>query len=389
MPKRKVCVITGTRAEYGLLKPVMNKIISSKSLTLQIIATGMHLLPEFGSTVEEIKNDGFKIDARVPIVVGGDDKLSMSMSIGLGIIAISQSLETLNPDLVVVLGDRFEIFAASIAAVYSGRVLAHLCGGDSPEGGYDEYTRHSITKIAHLHFPMTEKSANRIIKMGENPKNVHVVGYTSLDTILNKELPNKIELSKKYNLTLDKPLVLVTHHPISTIPNEVQFEVQSILDVIVELQLNCLISFPNVDPGGKRILNVIKKFAESYPSLIQVYNTIPYEDYLGLMKIADVMVGNSSSGILEAPAFNLPFINVGKRQQGRERANNVIDVEATREDVKKGIEKALYDAKFLDEIRKGMNPFGDGRASERIVNILEKVKIDKELIKKRFFEESS
>ena len=203
MKRRKICVITGTRAEFGLLIPVMEKIRNSDSLELQVIVTGMHLLPEYGETVSEISRNGIPIDARVPMIVSGNDKTAMSLSIGLGIISFTQALNDLNPDIVLVLGDRFEIFSASIAASFSGRVVAHISGGDTLQAGYDEYVRHAITKISHIHFPSTERSAERIVKMGEEPPNIFIVGSTALDTIVNKKLPSKNDLCSKYGLFLD------------------------------------------------------------------------------------------------------------------------------------------------------------------------------------------
>lgn len=382
----KVCVVTGTRAEYGLLKPVMERIKTSNSLTLQVLVTGMHLLPEFGSTIEEIKKDGYPINARVPIVVGGDSKFSMSTSIGLGVISISQALEIIDPDVVLVLGDRYEILAAAIATSYSGKVLAHLCGGDSPKGGYDEYSRHAITKMAHIHFPMTKKSSDRIIRMGENPKNVHVVGYTSLDTILNKKLPNKELLFRKFNLKLDDRLLLVVYHSLSTNPENASNEMQIVLEAITELKHQSLIIYPNVDPGGKRIIEVINKFEEKYPQIIQTSKNIPYEEYLSLLKNTDVLVGNSSSGILEAPSLHLPVVNIGPRQAGRERSENIIDVDVDKDEIVTAVKIALFDEQFHSKVKTCVNPFGDGKASKRIVHVLEGLKITSDLITKKFFD---
>ena len=387
MPKKKVCVVTGTRAEYGLLKPVMEKIKNSNHLSLQVLVTGMHLLPEFGSTIEEIKKDGFTIDARVPIVVEGDNKFSMSISIGLGVISISQALEILSPKIVVVLGDRYEILAAAIATSYSGKVLAHLCGGDSPEGGYDEYSRHAITKMAHLHFPMTKKSSDRIIRMGENPENVHVVGYTSLDTILNKEFPDTGLVFRKFNLNPDDKLLVVVYHSISTNPEKASNEVETVLEAITEIGHQSLVIYPNVDPGGKGIIEAINHFAEKFPQIIKTSRSVPYKEYLSLLRGATVLIGNSSSGILEAPSFNLPVVNIGSRQEGRERSENIIDVNVDKIEIVSAVKTALFDKQFLSQVKNCKNPFGDGKASERIVHILEKTALTSDLIKKKFHDQ--
>ncbi len=383
MNKRKICVVTGSRAEYGILKALLKKIKKSKKLDLQIIVTGMHLLPKFGYTIKEIEKDGFKIDAKVPMIVSGDTKPSMAISIGVGIIGLTQAIESLNPDIVLVLGDRFEMLAAAIAAAYSGRIVAHLSGGDSPRAGYDEYTRHAITKISHLHFPTTKKSAKRIIKLGENPKYVFPVGSTSLDTILNKKTPSKRFLCKKYGLDEEKPILLVVQHPVSTHPENAGHEIKITLEAVIELGYQAVVIYPNADPGGKKMIQVIQEFKQKYPKNIHAFESLPFEDYLGLMKAANVMVGNSSSGVIEAPSFHLPVVNIGPRQEGRERAENVIDVGYDKEEIKKAIKKAFCDKRFGDRVRRCKNPYGDGKASERIVKILSKIRVDEKLVNKK------
>lgn len=383
MTKRKICVITGTRAEFGLLKPVMGKISDSNNLCLQTIVTGMHLLPEFGKTIEEVEENGFKVDAKVPMVIGGDEKFSMAMSIGVGIIAMAQTLDVLNPDIVLALGDRFETFAGVIAASYSGKVVAHLSGGDNPEAGYDEYTRHAITKISHIHFPSTAKSAERITKMGENPKFVFAVGSTALDSIVNEELSSKEELCKKYGIRPDEPLILTVQHSLSTDPNTAKNEMVTTLQALIEIGYQTVIIYPNVDPGGRKMIEAIEDFGKKNPDKIMAFKSLPFEDYLGIMKIASVMVGNSSSAIIEAPSFNLPVVNIGTRQKGRERAENVIDVPYEKGKIKDAIQKALCDEGYREKVRKCKNPYGDGKASERIVKILSDIRIGKRILQKK------
>jgi UDP-N-acetylglucosamine 2-epimerase (non-hydrolysing)/GDP/UDP-N,N'-diacetylbacillosamine 2-epimerase (hydrolysing) len=383
MSKRKICVVTGSRAEYGLLRPVMEKIKDSDTLCLQVLVTGMHLLPEFGYTINEIRKDGFKIDAEVPVVLDGDTKKSMVTSIGVGIIGFNQALSALNPDIVLILGDRYEIFAAAIAASYSGKVVAHISGGDKSKAGYDEYTRHAITKISHIHFPSTAKSAERIKKLGEDKKYIFTVGSTSLDTILNKKFKTREQVFKQHGLNYQKRAALLIQHPLSTNPQGARREMQMTLESILELRLQCIVICPNVDPGGKQMKKVINRFAEEFPDLIRAYDSLPFEDYLNIMKNVDVMLGNSSSGIIESAAFRLPVINIGTRQEGRERSQNIIDVPYEKKKIKKAIEKALYDKDFQKKIRKCKSPFGYGRASERIVKVLSKIKIDKILFNKK------
>lgn len=361
----------------------MKKIKGSSNLKLQIIATGMHLLPEFGLTVKEIEKDGFKIDAKVPMMVGGDDKTSMAMSIGVGVVRLTKAIKRLDPDIVIIFGDRFEMLAAAIAAAYSGRVVAHLSGGDSPRAGYDEYSRHAITKISHLHFPTTKKSAERIIKLGEDPKNVFLTGSTAIDTILNEKIPSKEFLCNKYDIDINNPISLVVQHPVSTNPEGAENEIVATLEAVIESKLQAVVIYPNADPGGRKMIEVIKKFKRRYPKKIRAYKSLPFEEYLGIMKIADLMIGNSSSGIIESPSFHLPVINVGPRQEGRERSKNVIDVGHDKDEIKKAINKALHDKKFKDKVRRCKNPYGDGKASERIVKILSEIKLDQKLLQKK------
>jgi UDP-N-acetylglucosamine 2-epimerase (non-hydrolysing)/GDP/UDP-N,N'-diacetylbacillosamine 2-epimerase (hydrolysing) len=383
MIKKKICVITGTRAEFGLLKPVMEGILKSEGFELQVLVTGMHLLPEFGLTLREIEKSGFRIDAKIPMMVGGDSKASMAISIGVGIIGITQALENLNPEMVVVLGDRYEILAAAVATVYSGRILVHLSGGDSPEGGYDEYTRHAITKLSHIHFPTTKKSAERIIRMGENPDFIYPVGSTALDTILHKDLPPKSDLCTRYDLDPGKAFILLVYHPLSTDPSSANDEIIKIFNVITKKSLQTIVIYPNADPGGMCIIPVIDHFRKEYPNLIKAYPSLPFEDYLAIMKYASCMVGNSSSGIMEAPSFHLPVVNIGDRQKGRERGENVIDTPPEEYAVEQALEQALHNPEFRRTAAACSSPYGDGHASERIVKILSDIEISSTIFKKK------
>jgi len=382
---RKICVVTGTRAEYGLLKPIMKKINDSESLLLQTVVTGTHLLPEFGDTSQIILDDGFTIDARIPIILSGDSKEILPHSIGHGIIAFSQAFEMLDPDIVLVLGDRYEIFAAAIAASYSGRVLAHIAGGDKSCGGFDEYTRHAITKISHIHFSTTQKSAERIRKMGENPKDIYVVGSPSVETI--KSLPeiSRYELFNKLKLDEKLPVILFLMHPISTHPESAAQEVKIALDSVLSFKHQIVLIYPNVDPGGKAIIDLINCYKNKFPSRIHIFQNLPHVYYLNLMKYADVMVGNSSSGLTESPLFCIPVVNIGSRQEKRECANNVIHVECNSENITNAIEKCLYDEKFRDNLKKMVeSPYGSGNTSNLIFEVLVNQKIDLEIFNKTF-----
>ncbi|ODS41271.1 MAG: UDP-N-acetyl-D-glucosamine 2-epimerase, UDP-hydrolysing [Candidatus Altiarchaeales archaeon WOR_SM1_79] len=378
---RKICVVTGTRAEYGILKPVMKAIKNSPTLELSVIVTGMHLAQQFGYTLREIEKDGFRINAKVDMLLDSNTGTAMSKSIGNGIISIAQALDIIKPDIILILGDRIEPLAAVIAGAYMNIPVAHIHGGDSANAGLDEYARHAITKLAQIHFPATKESANRIVKMGEDPSNVFVVGAPGLDSILNENLIEPTELSEKYKLELLKPIILVIQHPVTTEVEDAPNQIRETLEAIIELEHQTILIYPNADAGGRKMIEVIKEY-ERYP-FIKTFKSIPHKEYLSLMNITRVMVGNSSGGIIEAPSFGLPVVNVGSRQEGRQRAENVIDVDYDKEQIKAAIKKALYDESFKRKVKKCKNPYGDGKAAVRITDILSKIKIDKKLLQKR------
>ena len=379
---RKIAVVTGTRAEYGILRPVLKAIERNPRLDLALIATGMHLSREFGYTIEEIKKDGFRIDAKVKMLHAEDTGAAMAKSIGECVWKMTEALTRIKPNFLVLLGDRGEMLAGAVAATYIGIPIAHIHGGDV-SGSVDDSVRHAITMLAHIHFPATERSTNRIIKMGEDPSRIFIVGAPALDTVLNKKLSTPAELSKKYNLDLSGPILLVLQHPLVTEADEATDQIKETLNAIVELKNQTILIYPNADAGGRRMIKVIKKY-KKYP-FIKSYKSIPYVDYLGLMKVVSVIVGNSSSGIIESPSFHLPVVNIGKRQKGRERSTNVIDVGYEEREIVKAIKKALCDEKFRAKVKKCRNPYGDGKAGIRIAKILNKVEITPKLIQKRVF----
>lgn len=380
--KRKICIVTGTRAEYGIMKSLIQGIAESPSLDLQIVATGTHTIPDFGYTINDIRSDGFLVDAEVPMIVSGNSKHAMASSIGVGILTLTQTFSLLKPDIVVVLGDRFEILSASIAASYSGHVLAHLSGGDTLFAGYDEYTRHAITKIAHLHFPFTQQCADRIIHMGEDPSRVYMTGSPAIDTIVHSKLSDNQTIRQKYGLPEDRNYCLVIQHPISTSPEATTHEMQMTLDAVEKSGIFSLFIYPNADPGSNSIVKMIEDYVSSHDNAL-LMRSVPFEDYLALMKNASVMIGNSSSALLEAPSFGLPAINIGTRQKGREQGANIINVPIDENSIYSAILKAISDKELIEGIRTSKNPYGDGCASERIVQILEEINIDEELLQKR------
>lgn len=377
---KKIAVITGTRADYGIYYSVLKQIEKNPNLQLQLIVCGMHLCPEFGMTVNEIEKDGFEISDRIETILASDTGSSMAKSIGLTLINLTQSLERLKPDILVVLGDRGEMMAGAIAATHMNIPVAHIHGGEVT-GTVDESIRHAITKLSNIHFPATEDSKKRIIKMGEKEENVFVVGAPGLDYIKNTNYLPRKELLQKFNLKDDK-LFIMTQHPITTERDMVSWQIRQTLEAISQCKVQTVISYPNSDNGGREIIKVIEEFRAKY-DFLKVFKNLSQVEYLSLLNVADAMIGNSSSGIIEAASFKLPVINIGTRQQGRLRACNVIDVGYEKEEILSGINKALYDEQYKEELKSCVNPYGDGRAGERISAHLEKIKITRELVQKR------
>ena len=373
--KRKILYITGTRADYGLMKSVLREIENHPKLELELIATGMHLMPEFGMTINEIKKDGFKIH-EIAATYEQDNKQSMANFVGKFIQLLTDKVKKIKPDIILLLGDRAEMLAGAIVGTYLTIPVAHIHGGDI-SSTVDEIVRHAITKLAHIHFSATEKSAERIIKMGEDPSNVFVVGAPGLDIILNENLIEPTKLSEKYNLDLSEPILLVIQHPVTTEVEDAPTQIRETLEAISELRYQTILIYPNADAGGRNMIEVIKEY-EKHP-FIKIFKNIPYKEYLSLMNIASVMVGNSSSGIIEAPSFGLPVVNIGTRQEGRQRAENVIDVDYDKEQIKAAIKKALDDENFKGKVKNCKSPYGDGGVGVRITDILSEIKIDKKI----------
>jgi len=373
-----VCVITGSRAEYGLLSPVMQAIQQHPDLKLSIIATGMHLMERFGFTVNEIKKDGFRIDEEVFVSENAD----ISTSFGHTVIGIFKAIDRIKPDFVLVLGDRFEALAGAIVGATNNIPVAHIHGGDKTTSGHiDESIRFAITKFAHIHFVATKESKNRVIQLGEEPFRIYQVGSPAIDVILTKKLKSHSQIANQFNLSLNKPIVIVLQHPVSIEADQAGVQMEKTLLAIKELNAQIIIIYPNSDLGS---LEMIKKI-EEYRNLpnIQIHKNIEHELYLGLLKIASVLVGNSSSGIIEAPYFKLPVVNVGSRNVGREHGENVIFVDYNKGQILNGIKKALFDEEFKKKVNNCINLYGDGKSSKRIVEVLATIHINKKLLKKQ------
>ncbi len=378
---KKVCVLTGTRSDYGLLKPLLAEISGSTRLKLQMVVTGMHLLNRFGNSAEDVEKDGFVADAKLPVFFDRDSGEAMAKSIGKAITDFSNCFERIRPDIIVLLGDRMEAFAGAVAASCMNIPIAHLHGGDFAGGGLDEIFRPSITKFANIHFPATKKSAERIEKSGEQSWRIHVVGAPGIDSICAGNFPSRRETCKKFGLDEKMPIVLVVQHSVTTEPKNAAAQVKETMEAVKELGQQAVVIYPNSDAGGRQIIEVIERY-RALP-FIKIFKNLDHESFLGLMNCAGVMVGNSSSGIIESPSFGLPVVNIGTRQKGRERSANIIDVGHSKEEIKDAVEKALFDKRFIAYCRKCKSPYGDGNASKRIVRVLESVEISPALLQKR------
>jgi GDP/UDP-N,N'-diacetylbacillosamine 2-epimerase (hydrolysing) len=377
---RKIAIVTGTRAEYGIYFPVLTAIKRSSKLDLSLIVTGMHLSEKFGNTVDEIEKDGFIIDAKIPLGLSEDSGASMARDVGMCILGLTDAFEEIKPDILLVLGDRGEMLATAIAGIYMNILVAHLHGGEV-SGAVDESVRHAITKLSHIHFPATEESAERIRKLGEDEFRIHVVGAPALDTILSETFIPKKEIGIRFNLDENKTIILVVQHPVTTELDDVERQIRETMDAVVELGEQAVIIYSNADAGGRKIIEIIEQY-RNY-TFIRIFKNLRHVDYLSLMRSADVMVGNSSSGIIEAPSFGLPVVNIGTRQIGRQRGQNVIDVDYDKDEIIKAMKVGLYDKDFKYEASKCINTYGNGHAGTKVAEIIESVEITPELLQKK------
>lgn len=343
-----------------------------------LIVTGQHMLPELGKTINVIEKDGFRISEKIKMYSrgAGDTGAEMSRALGRALIGITNAIERIKPDMILVGFDLGAHLAGAIAGAHMNIPVAHIQGGEVT-GSIDESLRHAITKFSHIHFPANQEAAERLIRMGENPKYVFNVGCPSLDVAINAELVPKEQLVAELKIDSSKPLAILIQHPVTTEVDKGTEHIMATLDAVNELKLQTIMIYPNLDAGGRRMVDVIKR------SKIKVFENLPFEKFLGLMKIADVIIGNSSSGIREAASFHIPAVNIGTRQQGRLRPENVIDVGYDKHEIMDAIKKALYDEKFKESVKQCKNPYGDGNSSKRIVKILKEVKITPEMLQKR------
>jgi len=383
MKTRRICVATGTRAEYGLLLPVMKAIERDPRLELSVMVTGMHLMPEFGHTVKEICADGFKIDARVPMHTREDTSAAMAKSVGKGIIGMTSALQRIAPEMLVVIADRGEALAAAIAGAHMNIPVAHIHGGDVTAGAsIDEPVRHAITRFAHIHFPATRKSAQRIARMGEEQWRIHVVGPLGIYALAKRDFIQKDELCKKLRLNSKEPILLVAQHPVTTEALKAPEQMEQTMKALVELGEQAVIIYPNVDAGGRRMIRIIEKYSKH--RFFRIFKNLPYLTFISLMRVSSAIVGNSSCAIVEAPLFGVPAVNIGVRQKGRERGGNVLDVPHRKDSIVKVVKKLVSDRHLARRIRKAPNPFDvERQGASKIANVLARTKINEKLLRKR------
>ncbi|CAM4362806.1 UDP-N-acetylglucosamine 2-epimerase [Gillisia limnaea] len=367
---RKIAIITGTRAEFGLLSPLIDKIQSDKEMQLQLIVTAMHLSPEFGYTVDEIEKKGYKIDKKVECLLSSDSAVGITKSIGLAMIGFADALNELSPDLVIILGDRTEMLAAATTAMVANIPIAHIHGGETTEGAYDESIRHAITKMSFLHFASTEVYKKRIIQLGEHPDRVFNVGGIGLDSINNLELLNKEEFEKSIDFQLGKNNILITFHPVTLENQSARGQFQAILDFLNSLHdTHFIFTHANSDKNGRVINQMIEEFVNKNKKRSIAFKSLGQLRYLSALKYMDLILGNSSSGICEVPSFNIPTINIGDRQKGRILSESVIQTEPNSSDLSQAFAKAT-DPSYLEKIKNQKQLYGSGNTAEKIMSVL-------------------
>lgn len=374
---RKVCVVTGTRADYGLLRKLMRLIFDAPELLLQVAVTGMHLSPEFGLTYQEIEKDGFFIDARIETLLSSDTGVGVAKAVGLGVLGFADAFDRLEPDIVVVLGDRFEAYSAVQAAFLSGISIAHISGGEVTTGALDDSIRHSISKMARFHFVASEVYRKRVLQLGENPEDVENVGDPALDNIADLQLPSLEDLCDDVGVSLLRPYFLVTYHPTTNGQEDIaqnMHELFSAFDNFPDHQL--LWTKANADAGGRTLNKLLEEYARTRVDRVSVVTSLGSLRYLAAMKYCDAVVGNSSSGIVEAPAMGVATINIGRRQDGRLKATSIVDCTESAASITKALEKALS-VSFKHVVQNTRSLYGTGHTAQLIVKRLKEVQVNR------------
>jgi UDP-N-acetylglucosamine 2-epimerase (non-hydrolysing)/GDP/UDP-N,N'-diacetylbacillosamine 2-epimerase (hydrolysing) len=380
---RKICVVTGSRADYGLLSRLMKLVKEDPELVLQIIATNMHLSPEFGLTLNEIIEDGFSIDKKVEMLLASDTSNATVKSVGLATLGFADALEDLRPDILVVLGDRYEILAAVTAALFFKIPVSHIHGGEITEGAYDDSIRHAVSKMSHLHFTSTEEYRKRVIQLGEDPSRVFNFGAIGLDNLMHLNLLKLDELENRINFKIGKKCILVTFHPVTLENNTAENQMHDLLMAIKSFsELNVIFTLPNSDTGGKVIISMIRKFVKENSETSISYPSLGYLNYMSALQYVCAVVGNSSSGLIEAPSFGIPTLNIGDRQKGRIRPRSVVDCVPTYSDITEKL-KYVLSQDFRTLCVNVSNPYYKKNSAEEILNILKNTDIQS-IVKKSF-----
>jgi UDP-hydrolysing UDP-N-acetyl-D-glucosamine 2-epimerase len=376
--KRKIAIVTGSRGEYGYIRPIIKKILQEPSLDYELIVTNMHLLSEYGNSISEIERDGFKIGAKHHMTLDGYTNTTMTKSLGIFLLELPETLDRVKPDIILIAGDRGEQLMAAIAGAHLNIPVAHIQAGEV-SGNIDGIVRHAITKLSHIHFVDNEDCVERVRKLGEQEFRIFLTGAPQLDELVEAKYSKPKELAQKYGLNLNKPIILAVQHPVTEEFNFATEQITETLLALREINEQTIIVYPNADAGNKKIKEMINTY--STPSM-RAFRNLPREDYLGLMRIAKVIVGNSSSAIIEATFFALPAVNIGTRQHGRKQGDNVINTGYDKNEIVKAILTAMSHD-FRSKLVPGKSPYGDGHSAERIVKILKKIEIDEKLIKKK------
>lgn len=382
---RKICVFTGTRADYGIMSQLMKLINNDPALQLQIIATNMHLSPEFGLTYKEIESDGFHIDKKVEMLLSSDTPNGTVKSMGLGVIGFADALESLQPNLAIILGDRYEMLAAAEACLIYKIPIAHIAGGAISEGAYDDSIRHCITKISHIHFTETEEYRKRVIQMGEQPDNVICTGALGVNNIRKEKVMSLQELENSLMFKLVPKFLLVTFHPVTIETNTAAQQCDNLLSALAEINddYKLLFTLPNSDTDGRVIIRKINKYVSQNPDKAYIITSLGKKRYYSALKYASAVVGNSSSGLVEAPSFNIPTLNIGDRQKGRTKGKSVYDVPATLEGIRKGLGVVLSSS-FKEQAMEAINPYEKSGTLDIMFNIIKGFPLN-DLMKKKFY----
>ncbi len=388
MTLRKICVVTTSRADYFSLNNLIKELENDKDIIMQLIVTGLHLLPEFGNTYEYIEGDGHQITQKVHMLLNSDDVVSNIKSVGLGCIYFADVLKDLDPDIVVVLGDRFELFSVGIAAFLQSIPIAHISGGELTEGAIDEGIRHSLTKLSSIHFPAAEEYAKRVRQLGESPNKIFMFGHMGLDNLSNLKLYEKKELENILKFPLDPTSAIITYHPGTKTDISIEKQVESLIEALGNFDFNIIFTKSNCDTGGRIINKKIEKYCQANPKKRKLFDNLGPQLYLSCLKNMDLMIGNSSSGYYEAPSFRIPVVDIGDRQKGRLKAKNIISVGYSAQEIINGINLALSDKfkKTLFEVTNPYNKYENRNISHKIKETLKLIDLEDRKKGKKFYD---